>query len=196
VLRGRKVATLSVSRNMWHNAALCINSLLAEAGAVHIDNVVVTHQGPPFATFITTTRALFTGKRDRLWGVFPPAGVPEEAEGRMTALGEALARQLDALDEPAGRPLLTGLGAVEVNRRYVVPEMVAGRVFPFWARVIRGFGRIGRPLRHVGIFLFIHFLLLMILSIPVAILTMPIVYPLMRGRIAERIALLKQPTET
>ena len=51
------------------------------ASGLTVDNVVVTHQGPPLATFVTTTRALFTGKRDRLWGIFPPAGIPEGAEG-------------------------------------------------------------------------------------------------------------------
>ena len=195
-LRGRKVTTISVSRNMWHRASLRVKGLLAEAGAVHVDNVVVTHQGPPWATFVTTTRSLFTGKRDRLWGVFPPAGIPEDAERRMTSLGEAVAGQLDALGEPAGHPLLRGLGAVEVNRRYVIPELVAARCFPFWARVIRGFGKLARPLRHVGIFLFIHFLLLMIvLGIPLTIVTLPIVYPFVRRRLAAYVSRLKQPTE-
>ena len=83
-------------------------------------NVVVTHQGPAWATFITTTRTLLTGKRDRLWGRFPPAGIAESDFDRLRSLGEAVARQFDALAGPNGRPLLRGLGAVEVNRRYVI----------------------------------------------------------------------------
>jgi hypothetical protein len=196
VLRGRKVITISVSRNMWHRASIRMKTLLAQSGAIHSDNVVVTHQGPPWATFITTTRTLFTGKRDRLWGIFPPAGIPEEAAERMSTLGAAVARQSDTLDDPAAGPLLRGLGAVEVNRRYVIPEFVASRVFPLWAHVIRGFGWLGRPLRHVGIFLFIHFLLLMIvLGIPLTIITLPVVYPFVRRRMISYIAHLKEPTE-
>jgi len=196
VLRGCKVTTISVSRNMWHRASFRMKALLAEAGAVHIDNVVVTHQGAPWATFVTTTRSLFTGKRDRLWGVFPPAGISEDAERRVTRLGEAAARGLGTPGEPGERPLLRGLGAVEVNRRYVIPELVAAGCFPVWARVIRGFGKVARPLRHVGIFLFIHFLLLMIvLGIPLTIVTLPIVYPFVRKRLTARVSRLKQPTE-
>ena len=196
VLQGRKVITISVSRNMWHRASLRIREMLAGAGAMHVDNVVVTHQGPPLATFVTTTRSLLTGKRDRLWGVFPPAGIREDEALRMRSLGAAVAGQLDALDDPAGRPLLRGRGAVEVNRRYVMPELVAARFFPVWARIIRGLGRWGRPLRHVGIFLFINFLLLMIvLGIPLTLITLPLAYPLVRKRIAARVALLKEPTE-
>lgn len=196
VLRGCKVITISVSRNMWHRALVKMKRLLAQAEAIHIDNVIVTHQGPPWATFVTTTRTLFTGKRDRLWGVFPPAGIPDEEQDRMRSLGAAVANQLDALDDPTGRPLLRGLGAVKVNRRYVIPELVASRFFPFWAHVIRLFGRIGSPFRHVGIFLFIHFLLLsIILGIPLTIITLPFVYPFVRKSMAAYVSRLQEPSE-
>jgi len=196
LLCGCPVITVSVSRNMWHRASLKMRQLLADAGAVHIDNIVVTHQGPAWATFVTTTRTLFTGKRDRLWGVFPPAGIAEGEFERARRLGEALAGQVGTIDFGTGRSLLRGLGAVEVNRRYVIPEWVASQVFPFWARVIRLFGRLGRPWRHVGIFLFIHFLLLMIVTgIPMTILTLPVVYPFVRKPMNGYIARLKQPTE-
>jgi hypothetical protein len=62
--------------------------------------------------------------------------------------------------------------------------------------VIRAFGHLGRPLRHVGIFLYIHFLLLMIaLGIPMTIITLPLVYPFVRKRMASYISSLRQPTE-
>ena len=197
VLRGSNVITISVSRNMWHRASLRMRDLLEGAGAIHLDGIVATHQGPPWATFITTTRTLFTGKRDRLWGVFPPAGLPEDAAARMAKLGSAVAQRLGDLADPAARPLLRGLGAVEVNRRYVIPELVAASFFPFWARAIRGLGRLGAPLRHVGVFLFLHFLLLMIVSgIPLSILTLPVVYPFVRKTMAAHISRLRQPTES
>ena len=196
VFRGRKTLTLTVSRNMWNRASLKMKRLLAEAGAVHIDNVVATHQGPVWATFITTPRALLTGKRNRLWGVLPPAGIGDREFQRLRSLGEAIARQLSALDSPDARPLLRGLGAAEVNRRYVIAECVAAGVFPFWARVIRLLGGPGRPLRHVGIFLFMHFLLLMIVvGIPLTIATLPVVYLFVRRPMTAYISRLKQPSE-
>jgi hypothetical protein len=196
VLRGRKVITISVSRNMWHQGYLKMRSLLARAGANHIDNVAVVHQGAPWATFITTTRTLFTGKRDRLWGL-PPAGLGDEEPARMQRLGRVAAGQLDALRDPRAGSLLRGHGAVEVNRRYVIPELVASRCFPFWARLIRMFGRLGAPLRHVGIFLFVHFLLLMIVAgIPLTIITLPIVYPFARKSMAAYVSRVREPTES
>ncbi len=196
VFRGRKTLTLTVCRNMWNQAYLKMKGLLAEAGAVHIDNIVATHQGPVWATFITTFRSLLTGKRNRLWGVMPSPGIDDRQLQRLRLLGEAIARQSGALDSPHAQSLLRGLDAAKVNGRYVIAEYVAARVFPFWARVIRRFGRPDRPLRHVGIFLFIHFLLLMIVvGIPLTIVTLPVVYPFVRGRMTAYIAELKQPTE-
>jgi hypothetical protein len=195
VLRGRKVITICVSRNMWHRASERMKAVLAEAGAMHVDNVVVTHQGAPSVTFITTPRALLTGKRGRLGGVLPKAGVHEAQQDRMGLLGETVARQLDTLDDPAAGPLLRGMGAVEVNRRYVVPERVGWRCFRIWARVIRWLGRFGRPLRSVGIFLFVHFLLLLIvLGIPLAMLMMPVTYPFVRKGLEREITRLKEPS--
>jgi hypothetical protein len=196
VLHGRKTMTLTVSRNMWQQASLKMKRLLAEAGAVHVDNVAVTYQGPAWATFITTPRMLLTGKRDSLWGKLPPPGIAEQDFVRLRSLGESVARQLDALACEDGQPLLRGLGAVTVNGRYVIAEWVAARVFVFWAHVIRTLGRIARPLRHVGIFLFLHFLLLMIVvGIPSTIITLPLVYPFVRKRMAAYISQLRQPTE-
>jgi hypothetical protein len=48
----------------------------------------------------------------------------------------------------------------------------------------------------VGIFLFIHFLLLMIITgIPMSIVTLPLVYPFIRKPMASYISRLRQPTE-
>jgi hypothetical protein len=196
VLRDRKTLTLSVSRNMWNQAALKMRGLLAKAGAVHIDNVTATHQGPAFATFLTTPLALLTGKRNRLWGVLPRAGLGENEMRRLHTLGEAIARQLDALDSSGATPLLRGLGAAKVNNRYVVAEYIGEPVFRFWGRVIRLCGQAWRPLRYVGIFLFmISLVLLIVLGIPFSIVTLPLVYPLVRKSRSAYIAQLKQPSE-
>jgi hypothetical protein len=189
------VITLSVSRNMWNHASLKMRRLLADAGAKHVDNIVVTHQGPVWATFITTPRTLITGKRDRFLGL-PPAGIAPEEYARVGRLGAAVAGRRDTILSADTQPLLRGLGAVQVNARYVIAECVAARVFPLWARVIRGLGRIWHPLRHVGIFLFLHFLLLMILlGIPLTIITLPLVYPFVRKPMTAYIARLRQPSE-
>lgn len=195
VLQGAKVLTLSVSRDSWHNASETMKALLADADANHTDNVVVTYQGPPLATFITTPRAVLFGKRNRLFGIFPAAVVSPDDVDRVERLGHALVRKLDLLDKPGGASLLRGEDAVQVNRHYVVPELVGWYVFRFWARLIRGSGRIWSGLRHMGVFLFSIFLVFMIITgIPLVFLGELLIGPWFRRRISAYIARLKEPT--
>jgi hypothetical protein len=128
--------------------------------------------------------------------VLPRAGLGENEMRRLHTLGEAIARQLDALDSSGATPLLRGLGAAKVNNRYVVAEYIGEPVFRFWGRVIRLCGQAWRPLRYVGIFLFmISLVLLIVLGIPFSIVTLPLVYPLVRKSRSAYIAQLKQPSE-
>ena len=124
---------------MWHTASLTVKRLLAAAEAPQIDNIVVTHQGPAWATFITTTRALLLGKRDKLWGVFPPAGLAAE-QSRLAgaSLGTCIASQLPVAGRQREQLVKRrGQRAVELNRRYVLPELVGWFGFSAWARLLR-----------------------------------------------------------
>ena len=98
VWRNAKVITVSVSRNMWHSASETMKTLLKTAGARHIDHVSLTHQGPAWATFITTPRALLFGKKEGFWGVFPPAGLSAaELEGVGRFRSSVVLQQRDQL---------------------------------------------------------------------------------------------------
>jgi hypothetical protein len=192
VLSGRKVITVSVSRNMWQSASETMKERLRQLGAVHLDNIVVTHQGPPWATFVTTPRALLLGRKDPFWKVFPPAGISDTELARVRRLGEAIRGRLDWVRQERPRPLLCGMGAVEVNRRYLVPELIGWYLFRGWARVLRLLGRLGRWARHAGIALFMLFLVgVVVVGIPVVILCSVLLFPLVRmasGPYARRLA--------
>ena len=177
-----KTISVCVSRNMWHSGSELMKKRLRELGAIHLDGVVLTHQGPPLATLISVPRALLFGRRDRLWGVFPPAELSQKDLDRTRRLGSALARKVDTLDEPGSKPLLAGLGAVLVNRRYVLPETIACRYYWAGARMILWLERaLGRGARRVGIYLFIcGLLLLIVLGLPFSILLLLPCYPWIR----------------
>ena len=142
VLRDTPVVTLCVSRNMWQSASERMKELLDAAGARHIDNVVVTHQGPPWATFVSVPRALLYGKRDRLWGIFPPADLSQSDLDRVAQLGAAAAERLLEHDGPPREPLLAGQPTVDVQRRYIMPELGGWYAYRWGER--------GRPRRPTG----------------------------------------------
>lgn len=197
VLRGTRVITLVVCRNMWHTASESMKRMIAGAGGILIDNVVVTDPSPPLASFVTTPRWMFTGKRDRLWGIFPPAGVPDDEIRKLSRFGSAISRAEDALEGPHGRSLLRGLGAIEVEPRYVVPELVGRFSFPFWARLLDASGRDGTILRRLATVLFVVYLVFGILIlVPLATLGRLLLHPFLKGRLEAYVERLKTPSGT
>jgi hypothetical protein len=195
VLRGAKVITLCVSRNMWHSGSETMKEMLREAGAIHLDNVVVNHQGPPFATFISVPRLLLTGKRDRFLGVFPPAEVSSEDLERVSRLGEAVAEQLRSRDGWSARSLLAGKGAVHVNPRYIMPELVGWYVYQAGTRAVLFAGRFGRWARRLAIYLFAAVLLgCVLIGVPLILLTVLVSYPFVSRRISRYALRLAEPS--
>lgn len=190
VLSGRKVITVSVSRNMWQSASEVMKKRLHALGALHLDNIVVTHQGPPWATFVTAPRFLLFGKKNPFWGIFPPAGLSQVELDRVRRLGAALRERLDRL--PQAQSLLRGLGAVELNRRYLLPELVGWYLFRGWAHLLKRLGKVGRTVRLAGVGLFMLFLVtVVVVGIPLLFLVRLLLYPFvnkMTRSYAERLA--------
>jgi hypothetical protein len=195
VLKGADVITISVSRSMWHNASETMKRLLAVAGAYHRDQIAVTHQGSSLATLISTPRALLSGRRDSLIGVFPPAGVSEHDLARVRRLGRVVAGRLLAARNACQGPLLRGEPAVAIKRWSVVPELLAWYCFYGWAVAIRALGRLHTGLRALGVYAFAVFLVCLILfGLPATVLAAWLLSPAARHRLNGYVARLAAPT--
>lgn len=168
-LRGCPVVTLSVCRNMWLAAAERMSDSLRRLGAHHVDNVVVTHQGPIWATFITTPRYLLWGRRDRLWNLFPEPGVGTAELSRVASFGRSLAAQSSEFEPDRRAPFLSGQGATRIEEKYILPELIGRRMFRLFAHLIERFESLGgRFLRGVGVYLFVATLVAgVVVGIPV-----------------------------
>ncbi|MFH7319890.1 dialkylresorcinol condensing enzyme [Desulfurivibrio sp. D14AmB] len=184
ILRDAPVITVIACRNMWHLAQEKMKTLLREAGARLSDNVVLIDQGSSLATFVTTPRWMLTGRRDRLWGLFPPAGVAEEEIAASTRFGQAI---LDALRQgilDGGQPVLTGLKAVKADIRLIPGEKIATRSFLIWSRLVRLMGPPGSPGRKPVLMIYLVFLLAMIMTVvPVSMALRALLRPLFAGRL-------------
>jgi hypothetical protein len=196
VLRNTKIITLIICRNMWHSASETMKKMISKVGGIHIDNVVVTHQGPPLATFITTPRLLLTGKKDKFLGTLPPGGVRDADIDALSRFGWQIANNLAALNDSSNQSLLKNLGAVKVNPRYVIPEIIGRIVYTPWAKLVRFFGKPGRSSRQPIIYLFA---ILLILAIPIvlilSLLLRVLLYPLINPKIKSYVETLKFPSE-
>lgn len=194
VLRGTETVTITVSRAMWQRASERIKSLLATAGAVHCDNVVVTHQGSPLLTLVSTPRALLFGRKDSLLGILPKAGVADSERARVRGLAAVMAQRLRS-DRSFGGSLLSGESAVSITRWLVVPELLASHCFYGSAVAILALGKIHPVLRALGVYAFAVFLLLLILiGLPLAIAGTALASLAMRGHLDAYIKKLSKPT--
>jgi len=196
VLKGTRVITLCVCRSMWHAGSETMKRLLREAGAVHLDNVVVSHQGPVFATFVSVPRLLLFGKRDRAWGIFPPAGVSQTDLDRVRRLGSVVADRLkQSPAEWSHESLLRGAGAVYVKRRYVIPELIGQAICRFWARLVLWAARFGSVPRRLAEYGYMAMLLSMILcGMPVTLLLLLLASPFTHRWVERRAAELAAPS--
>lgn len=194
VLRDTPVITFIVCRNMWLSAQEKVKKLLAGLGARLVDNVVLTDQGPPWSTFVTTPLWLLTGRKDALPGIFPPAGVSEADIAGAARFGRALADRLVLLKSIAG-PLLPGLGAVKVQPGYIAGEKIAHRSFLLWGRLLRAVGKPGGFLRRTVLVVYIAFLVTMILTVmPVSVAVRAFLRPVLRKRLDAEVARLEAPS--
>jgi len=194
VLRNTPVITFVACRNMWLSAHEKVTAILRERGARHLDNVVLIDQGPPWATFVTTPRWMFTGKKDGFWGLFPPAGVSDEDLAGAARFGRALADAVPQVKSASG-PLLSGLGAVRVNPGYIAGERIAHRSFMIWGRMLRAIGPVGHPIRQLVLVLYAAFLITIIVTVlPVSMAVRAMLRPLLRKRLEAEVARLEAPS--
>jgi hypothetical protein len=194
VLKDTPVITLVACRNMWHTASMRMKAELGRLGAHLVDNVVVTDSGPAWTTFVTTPRWMLTGKKER-WGIFPPAGVAPETIAGLARFGLMLTQKREQLAARPPRPLFKGLGAVAIEQRFVVPELIGRAIFRPWARFVRLFGGPGRMLRRPALWLFALCLFLtVVIVVPISIVLRILLHPILRRPLASYVERLEAPS--
>lgn len=185
VLRGRAVVTATACRNMWVMAQEAVKQLLRDAGARHLDHVAVVDRGHALATFITTPRWMFTGRKDAFWGL-PAAGVADNDLHGASRFGVALLHGLRRDDERRDAPLLAGLGACKVDPALVASERIGIRSFRIWGRALRALGKPGAPARRVLLAFYVVFLVSIIVTVvPLSMLIRRLLMPLMGARLEQ-----------
>lgn len=196
VLRGTDVVTLSVSRNMWLMASESMKERLEHVGASHVGQLVATHQGPPWATFVSTVRGVLWGKRKPLWGLFPAAGIGDAELSTLREAGRLIATHVQQDRESAASDALQ-LPPLRVRRRYIVPELLGSYVFAGWARCMSSLGMQGGRMRRMAAAAFVPLLIvLIVVCMPVVIGLTLLLRPLLAKRLdrfVDRINALKRP---
>ncbi|MDR1888383.1 MAG: dialkylresorcinol condensing enzyme [Zoogloeaceae bacterium] len=194
LLAGRPVVSVVACRNMWLCAFDTFKTLVAEAGGRLTDHVAFTDESHALATFITTPRWMFTGRRDRFLGL-PPAGVDARQTAGAARFGAALAEALARDEEKLDQPMLSGLRAVKVAPHLVLSERAGRRAFQLWSGLIRACGRAGQWRRIPALVLFLLYLVLLIVTVvPLNLILQRLAAPLFARRITALARHYEQPS--
>lgn len=191
LLGGKPVVTVVACRNMWMMAHTKMKALLADVGARHADNVVLTDNGPTLATLLTTPLWLLTGQRQYLRAL-PPAGVSEHDIARSVRFGRALRDALHEGRECRGQPMLGGLAAVSARPELMTSERAGTRSFYLWGKLLRLAGPPRAIARLPLLALYVLFLVAIIITVvPISLGLQALLRPLL----ASRLAAIKQSFE-
>lgn len=195
VMKNKPVMTVIGCRNMWVSAQEKMKTLLAAQQARLIDNVVLVDQGPAWATFVTTPRWLWTGKRNGFWGVFPPAGIAEQDIASAARFGHALRAALPQIKAGADQSLLTGLKAVKVAPALIAGEKIGNRSFTIWGKLLRAAGAPGTLVRRLLLMVYLVFLVTIILTVlPIGAVVRALLRALFPARLDAEVSQLELPS--
>jgi len=188
------VITLIACRDMWVMAQEKMKVLLENVEAKLIDNVVLTDQGGSLYAFITTPRWLFTGLKNPFW-FFPAAGVAPKEIRETSRFGKRLVSALQDDEEKENKPLLTDMGAVNVNGKLLATEKIATKSFLIWGNLIKKAGKSGSFSRKVVISIYAVFLVTLVLTIvPLNMLVRKLLYPFKKNEIEKMVKYYEKPS--
>lgn len=195
LLRDTPVVTVIACRDMWLMAQEQVKTLLSDAGARLVGNVVLVDEAGTAGSFLATPVWMMTGKRGpHLFGLIPRAGVKPEQITAARRFGERIRDRLRA-GGPLDAQLLSHLGAVRVNEKLIASERTARRSFQIWGGLLRKMGPHGAAARKPVLIVYIVFLVTLIVTfIPVSMLIKALLAPLLRSRVAAQKAYFAQPS--
>jgi hypothetical protein len=156
LLKDTPVVSVVACRNMWILAQEKVKRLLASNKAKHVGHIALADRHINHISVITIEHWMFSGKKERLWGIFPKPGVSDEEINGASKFGTPI-RESTLLNnfEQLQENLLT-LGAVKVNPYLVMTDQRGNVLFSKWANFLIKKGGPEHPNRQkwIGLFKF------------------------------------------
>ncbi len=136
VAKNTPVVTISGCRNMWLNAQEKVKKLLLQADAKLVGNIALVDRHNNYISLVTIVHWMFTGRKDKKWGIFPKPGVKDEDILNSAIFGETVSQFLASGDWSALQPRLVEQGAVHIRYALMFFENKGAKIFPIWAKII------------------------------------------------------------
>ena len=194
LIKNKPVVTVIGCRGMWLSAQEKMKSLLESLNARLIDNVALTDDCGAAFSFLATPLWMFTGRK-KAYSWTPKAGVSEDDISNAKRFGIAIKKRLLRDDSAITGPMLTGLGAVTINEKFIASERVGQHSFAIWSKIIGFIGPMHSFRRSCGILLYATFLFTLILTVvPISVLVKKIIKPFSKQRTQQQKAYFAKPS--
>lgn len=156
LVKDTPVVTVVACRNMWILAQEKTKRLLAEAKATLVGHIALVDRHINHISVLTIEHWMFTGKKNRMWGIFPKPGVSDSDIRDASRFGKPIRQALLTGNFSALQEQLVTLKAVKINPYLIKTDERGNIVFSKWANLLRKKGGPGDParLKWIGFFKF------------------------------------------
>ncbi len=156
LLKNTPVVTVVACRNMWIQAQEKVKRLLAENQAEHVGHIALVDRHVNHVSVITIEHWMFSGKKERMWGIFPKPGVSDKEINGASKFGSPIRKALLATNFETLQDNLLALDAVKVNPYLVMTDARGNVLFGKWANFLLKKGGPNNPkrLKWIGLFKF------------------------------------------
>ncbi|MFS4445556.1 dialkylrecorsinol condensing enzyme DarA [Maribacter sp. 2307UL18-2] len=150
------VVTVVACRNMWIQAQEKTKRLLADPKAKLVGHIALVDRHINHISVLTIEHWMFSGKKTRLWGIFPKPGVSDSDIAKASRFGKPIREALLSDDFSKLQDELLMLDAVKINPYLIKTDERGNIVFSKWANLLRKKGEPGDSarLKWIGFFKF------------------------------------------
>lgn len=165
LLKDRPVVTVIGCRNMWLQAQEKMKQRISALGGRLTGNIVLTDTAPNLIGVATIAYWMLSGRKDRLWNIFPKPGVSPKDIRNARRFGHTLLEAVSTSPFKLDQARLNQQGAVRVVPAFILFEQRIRKVFNIWSKFIRQKGGPGSPGRQRRVRFFFYYLLMAIFVI-------------------------------
>ena len=158
LLKDTPVVTVLACRNMWIQAQEKLKKLLKSANAKLVGHIALVDRHINHISVITISHWMFSGKKDRLYGIFPKPGVSDKDIAEAIRFGTPIKEALISGDFSNLQEKLIALKSVDINPYLVRTDERGNVIFAKWANFLIKKGGPGEPGRLKWIRIFKYYL--------------------------------------
>ncbi len=196
VIKNTPVVTIIGARNMWLSAHESVKQHITNAGGRFVANIPFIDRHNNLTSVVTILYWMLTGKKEKMWGVFPIPGVHPDDIEKANLPGELTLKALENESLNTLQKDIHNLGHIHLAASVMFMELRAKMVFKIWAKLVRKKGYTPAKERFwLNVFKYYLLIAIFILSPIVLSIYFVLIYPFVFKSVSRKKAYLCGLTE-